>query len=222
MRVIIFGASGMVGQGVLRVALESDEVTEVRVVVRRLLPLSHHKLRQIVHTDFADYSTLGDDFTDLDACFFCLGVSSVGKNAQEYARVSYDYPMAAAHALQAASPGLVFTYVSGEGTDATEQGRIRWARVKGRTENELLAMPIRAHMFRAGLIRPLVLDGVPTTALRTVYGKALLALHPLLRRASPAHVTTGEAVGRAMLALSRPGTTAPGVLTTHDINRLGA
>ncbi|MFG2536115.1 NAD-dependent epimerase/dehydratase family protein [Streptomyces sp. NPDC048511] len=218
MRVIVFGASGMVGHGALRACLRDDTVTEVLAVVRKPLP-AHPKLRQIVHTDFTDYSAIQDRLAGLDACFYCLGVSAVGRREEEYTRVTHDYAVAAARALHAASPSLTFVYVSGEGTDPTGRSRQMWARVKGRTENDLLAMPMHAYMFRPGYIQPV--DGAVsrTRLYRTLY-RVTAGLYPLLRRVVPRHITTTAAVGHAMLAVARMDGSGPAVLRNPDINRL--
>ncbi|MFF4756181.1 NAD-dependent epimerase/dehydratase family protein [Streptomyces sp. NPDC002514] len=221
MRVIVFGASGMIGQGVLRACLLDDAVTEVLAVVRRPLPDAHPKLRQIVHTDFTDYTAVQDQLKELDACFYCLGVSSFGRKEEEYTRVTHEYALAAARALSAASPSLTFVYVSGEGTDSTGKSRQMWARVKGRTENDLLAMPMKAYMFRPGYVQPL--DGAVsrTPAYRVLYRFGSV-LYPLLRRIVPGHITTTEAVGRAMIVVGRGEEERPVVLRNSDINRLAA
>ncbi|WP_371476649.1 NAD-dependent epimerase/dehydratase family protein [Kitasatospora sp. NBC_00315] len=221
MRVIVFGASGMVGHGALRACLLDDTVTEVLAVVRRPLPLTHAKLRQIVHTDFTDYSAVQDRFKDLDACLFCLGVSAVGRGEKEYTRITHDYTLAAARALHAASPSLTFVYVSGEGTDSTGRSRQMWARVKGRTENDLLAMPMTAYMFRPGFIQPADGAASRTSLYRALYGLTA-GLYPLLRRAFPRHVTDTRSVGHAMLAATRQNGAGPTVLRNPDINRLAA
>ncbi|MET7746780.1 NAD-dependent epimerase/dehydratase family protein [Streptomyces sp. NPDC005385] len=221
MRVIIFGASGMVGHGALHACLRDDTVTEVLAVVRSPLPLTHAKLRQIVHADFTDYAAVQDQLKDLDACFFCLGVSAVGRSEKEYARVTHDYTLAAARALNAASPSMTFVYVSGEGTDSTGKSRQMWARVKGRTENELLDMPMAAYMFRPGYIQPV--DGASSrTPLYRVMYRVTAALYPVLRRAFPRYVTNTDAVGRAMLAVAQQPGTGPTVLRNPDINRLAS
>ncbi|MEV5261678.1 NAD(P)H-binding protein [Streptomyces anulatus] len=221
MRVIVFGASGMVGHGALRASLRDDTVTEVLAVVRSPLPLTHAKLRQIVHTDFTDYTSLQDQLKGLDACFFCLGVSAVGRGEEEYTHITHDYTLAAARALQTASPELTFVYVSGEGTDSTGKSRQMWARVKGRTENELLAMPIEAYMFRPGYIQPV--DGASSrTPLYRILYRATGALYPILRRTLPRYVTNTDAVGRAMLAIIRQNGAASAVLRNSDINRLAS
>ena len=221
MRVIVFGASGMVGHGALRACLLDEDVTEVLVLARKPLPLDHPKLRQIIHTDFSDFTAVQDQLTDLDACFFCLGVSALGRGEDEYTRVTYGYTLAAARALQAENPELTFVYVSGEGTDSTGRSRQMWARVKGRTENALLAMPMHAYMFRPGYIQPVGGATSRTPGYRVLY-RVTARLYPLLRRAFPHHVTTTDAVGHAMLAVTRLKGAGPTVLHSADINRLVA
>jgi hypothetical protein len=217
MRVLLFGASGMVGQGVLRECLASVEVSEVLVVVREpLATIPALKLRDLQHKDFFDWS--GVDFSGFDACFFCLGVSSLGRNEAEYRRVTYDLTMAAATAVLAASPQAVFVYVSGAGTDATGKGRSMWARVKGATENALLRMPFRGvYCFRPAYIQPL--HGVRSKV--GWYNASYVALswaYPLLRRALPGVVTSTEEIGRAMLHVARDGYAKP-VLESRDIRQ---
>ncbi|MEH0420761.1 NAD-dependent epimerase/dehydratase family protein [Streptomyces sp. B21-083] len=219
MRVIVFGASGMIGHGALRACLLDDTVTEVLAVVRSPLNVAHPKLRQIIHTDFTDYSSIQEELQGLDACFYCLGVSAVGRAEDEYTRVTHDYTLAAARTLYAASPALTFCYVSGEGSDPTGKSQQMWARVKGRTENELLAMPMTAHMFRPGYVQPV--DGAisRTPMYRAVY-RVTAGLYPLLRRVVPRYVTTTQAIGRAMLAVTRAEGASPTVLRNDDINHL--
>jgi len=219
--VVVFGASGMVGHGVLRACLLDPSVTRVLVVVRSPLGITHPKLQEIVHHDFTDLSALTEQLTGLDACFYCLGISSAGRSEAAYTRITHDFTLAAALALSANNPGLTFTYVSGEGTDSSESGRTMWARVKGRTENALLALPMNAYMFRPGYIQPMHGAVSRTRAYRLGY--ALTSwLYPLLRRVAPGHTTTTDHLGRAMLALTRPGTTDSRILYSRDINRLGA
>jgi uncharacterized protein YbjT (DUF2867 family) len=221
MRVVIFGASGMVGQGVLRACLIDAGVDDVLLVVRTPLNVDHPKVREIVHTDFTDYTAIQAELRGLDACFFCLGISAVGRGEEEYTRITHEYTLAAARAVSADNPSLTFVYVSGEGTDSTEKGRSMWARVKGRTENELLAMPFRAYMFRPGFIQPRHGEVARARVYRVLY-RVISWLYPLLRRLIPRHVTTTEHVGRAMVAVARLEGAGPSVLRTPDINRLGA
>ncbi len=148
MKVIIFGATGMVGQGVLIECLRDPDVTQVLTVGRSVTGQQNPKLREIAHKDFLDFSSIEEDMAGYDACFFCLGVSSIGMDEERYRRLTYDITLAAAHTLARLNPGMTFTYVTGAGADSTEQGRVMWARVKGKTENDLLKLPFKAaYMF---------------------------------------------------------------------------
>jgi uncharacterized protein YbjT (DUF2867 family) len=156
MKVVLFGASGMVGQGVLRECLLDPDVESVLSIGRSASGQLHPKLRELVHRDFLDYSAVESQLSGFDACFYCLGVSSVGMQEADYRRVTYDFTMAAAQVLAKLNPGMTFVYVSGMGTDSSERGRSMWARVKGQTENALLRLPFKAaYMFRPGAIAPL-------------------------------------------------------------------
>jgi uncharacterized protein YbjT (DUF2867 family) len=156
MKVIVFGATGMVGQGVLRECLIDASVESLLVIGRSPTGQHHAKLHEILHDDFMDFSAIESELGGYDACFFCLGVSSVGMDAERYRHLTYDLTLAAAKTLVALNPGMVFTYVTGRSTDSTEQGPVRWARVKGKTENDLLKLPFRAaYMFRPAGIQPL-------------------------------------------------------------------
>jgi uncharacterized protein YbjT (DUF2867 family) len=199
-KVIVFGASGMVGHGVLRECLVDPDVTDVLVIGRSPLGRTHEKLTEAVVPDLTDLSTV--DFTGYDACFFCLGVSSTGMSEEAYRRVTYDFTMAAARPLAEANPGATFVYVSGVGTDSTEQGRSMWARVKGKTENDLLALFPNAYMFRPGVIVPMHGATSRTTLYRVAY-QVLNPLFPLLKRLKS--VTTTEQIGRAMLRVAKSG-----------------
>ncbi|MEP6686854.1 MAG: NAD-dependent epimerase/dehydratase family protein, partial [Gemmatimonadales bacterium] len=159
MNVLIFGATGMVGQGVLGECLKDAGVERVFAIGRRATGQAHAKLRELVLPDPADLSTVEPELTGYDACFFCLGVTSAGLSEEEYTRLTYNLTLAVAGTLARLDPGMTFVYVSGTGTDSSERGRIMWARVKGRTENVLLALPFKAaYMFRPGYIQPL--DGI--------------------------------------------------------------
>lgn len=218
MKVILFGATGMVGSGVLIECLDDPRVTSVLGVTRRPLGRQHPKLRELAPVDFFDYASVRESLTGYDACFFCLGVSSFRMSEDDYRRMTYDLTLAAAGALAEVNPGMVFCYVSGQGTDSTEKGRSMWARVKGRTENALLAMPFDAYMFRPGFIQPL--KGVRSKT--PIYQGAYVTmgwLFPLLERLFPRQMTTTEKVGRAMIAVAAHG--APKrILDPGDINGL--
>jgi uncharacterized protein YbjT (DUF2867 family) len=205
MNVLIFGATGMVGQGVLRECLLDPDVQLVQTIGRSATGLEHAKLREIVHQDMTSYASLDVQLFGCDACLFCLGVSSSGMKEHEYERVTYGITMAAAEALSRLNPQMTFIYVSGAGTDSSEHGRIMWARVKGRTENALLRLPFKAaYMFRPGLIEPLHGVRSKTPAYRIVY--ALVGpLLPLLRRAFPNSILTTEQIGLAMLSVAKHG-----------------
>lgn len=220
LRVLLFGASGMVGQGVLRECLLDPEVSEVVSVARSAGARPHPKLREVVHRDFLDYRGIADRLGGFDACFWCLGVSSVGMSETDYTRVTHDYTIAAAEAILPRNPALTFVFVSGQGTDSSERGRTMWARVKGRTENDLLKLPFRAaYMFRPGMIQPMHGITSRTTLYRVLY-VGLAPFVPLLRRAFPKFVTTTEILGRAMLAVARQGY-AKRILECADINAAG-
>ncbi|MEV4611020.1 epimerase [Kitasatospora sp. NPDC049258] len=208
----------MVGQGVLRECLLDERVASVLAVVRSPLGRSHPKLTELAVGDFADLAPVGDRFDGLDACFYCLGVSSVGLDEPAYTRISYDFPLAAARELLGRNPGLVFTYVTGEGTDRTGRSRAMWARVKGRAENDLLALGGGTYVFRPGFIQPLHGASSRTGWYRAGYALTRPML-PVLRRCFPRWVTTTEAVGRAMLAVALHGDEQH-VLPTREINRL--
>jgi len=217
MKVILFGATGMVGQGVLRECLLDADVESVLAVGRSPTGQRHAKLREIVHDNFLDYSGVESQLAGFDACFFCLGVSSVGMGEERYRHLTYDITMAAARTLAKLNPDMVFTYVTGRGTDSTEQGRLMWARVKGKTENDLLKLPFKAaYMFRPAGIQPLHGVRSKTTWVQAIY-VASAPLLSLLNRTSPNYMTTTEQVGRAMIKVARDGFPKP-VLESEDIN----
>jgi uncharacterized protein YbjT (DUF2867 family) len=156
MKVIIFGATGMVGQGVLRECLLDPDVRRVLSIGRSATGQRHEKLRELIRADLLDYSAIENELRGYDACFFCLGITSLGLSEEQYRRVTYDITMAAAKALARLNPDMTFVYVTGAGTDSTEHGRTMWARVKGETENALLRLPFRAaYTFRPAAIQPL-------------------------------------------------------------------
>ena len=213
---IVFGATGMVGEGVLRVALEHPSVESVLVIGRRPCGVQHAKLREIVHANMFDYSTIENQLSGYNACFFCLGVSSLGRSAEEYFRTTYDLTMAAAQTLAKLNPQMTFCYVSGEGTDGTERGRVRWARVKGKTENDLAKLPFKAAFaFRPGFIKPIA-------GQQHAYGvsKLLGKFYPALHAVLGSHMCTLEELGRAMIEVCVNGYEKR-VLENGDIQRVG-
>ncbi len=219
MNVLVFGATGMVGQGVLRECLLDPDVALLQTVGRTATGVTHPKLSEIVHADLMSYAAIEPRLVGFDACFFCLGVSSAGMSEADYERVTYGITMAAATTLARVNKSMTFVYVSGAGTDSSERGRIMWARVKGRTENALLRLPFKAaYMFRPGVIQPL--DGITskTAAYRVLYS-ITEPLLPLLRRLMPGLILTTGQIGRAMLTAARQG--APKrVLESRDISAL--
>jgi len=217
--VLLFGATGMVGQGVLRECLLADDVARVVTIGRRATGVSHPKLHEIVQSDLLDYQALEAELRGIDACFFCLGMSSVGKREDDYTRVTFDITLAAARALVRANPRATFVYVSGAGADSSGGGPTMWARVRGRTENALLATPFaRVAVFRPAVIQPLYGARSKTALYRLLY-PAFVPLFPLLRWLAPASTTTTAAIGIAMLEVARHG--APkAILDSRDINDL--
>jgi hypothetical protein len=209
----------MVGQGVLRECLLDPGVQSVLSIGRSATGQRHPRLRELIHRDFLDFSPIKSELTGFDACFFCLGVSSAGMTEEAYRRITYDFTMAAARTLARINPNMTFIYVSGMGTDSSERGRPMWARVKGKTENDLLGLPFKAaYMFRPGLIVPL--DGIESkTRLYRAFYAVMAPLLPLLNAAFPKYVTTTEQVGRAMITVARQGASKP-VLENKDINEV--
>lgn len=217
MNVLLFGATGMIGQGVLRECLLDPGVAGVLAVGRTPPTTGHAKLRALVHEDFLDYSAIADDLTGFDACFFCLGVSSAGMSEAVYRRVSHDIPLAAARVLAARNSGMTFIFLSGMGADSTGHGRLMWARVKGQAENALLALPFRAaYVFRPAFVQPMHGIRSKTRLYRAAYAIGA-PLYPLWRRFLPKYVTTTEQVGRAMIVVARHGAPTR-VLENADIN----
>ena len=219
MRVIIFGATGMVGQGVLRECLLDAGVERVLAVGRTATPQQEEKLHDLVVANFLDFSAVEGELSGYDACFFCLGITSAGMTEADYRRVTYDFALAAAQTLVRINPEMTFIFVSGAGADSTGRGRVMWARVKGQTENALLALPFKGvYVFRPGAIQPLHGIRSKTAWINTAYA-VLGPLYPVFKWLAPDYVTTTEQIGRAMLAVARRG--APKrVLENADINGL--
>jgi len=211
----------MIGQGVLRECLLDARVTRMLSVGRSPSGRTHEKLEDLVLADLFDYGAVEERLTGYDACFFCLGVTSAGMSEAEYTRITYELTMAAANTLLRLQPRLVFNFISGAGADSSEQGRSMWARVKGRTENALLALPLGAvTVLRPGLIRPLHGIRSRTRSYRLLYA-VMAPVMPLLEAIAPGSVTTTERVGRAMIRVALEGAPRP-VLETADINSLAA
>jgi uncharacterized protein YbjT (DUF2867 family) len=219
MKVILFGATGMVGQGVLRECLREPRVTTVLAVGRSSSGKRHPKLKELVLPDMFEYQAVLPRLKGYDACFFCLGISSAGMSEADYRHVTYDLTLAAANELVKLNPGMTFVYVSGQGTDSSEKGRVMWARVKGATENALLALPFKAaYMFRPGIIRPL--HGIRSkTALYQAFYTMFRPFLGLMAWLAPDSLTSTEQMGRAMINAVQDG--APQRhLENRDINRL--
>jgi len=216
MKVILFGATGMVGRGVLRECLRDPEVTEVLAVGRSTLGQTDPKLRELLRTDLMQFKDVEDQLRGFDACFFCLGVTSAGMSEADYRRVTHGVTASVATALFSLNPQMTFVFVSGAGADSTGKSRTMWARVKGEAENAVLGMGFRAaYVFRPGVIIPM--HGIRSrTALYrwayVVFGPLL----PLMRKMFPGAITTTEQIGKAMLKLAKAG---PGkrVLESRDI-----
>jgi uncharacterized protein YbjT (DUF2867 family) len=220
MKVLIFGASGMVGQGVLRECLLADDVSVVVTLGRSPIGQSHPKLHEIVHQDLYHYSALDAQLRGFDACFFCLGTASSGKSEGEYKRVTFDLTLAAANTLAQLNPSMTFVYVSGAGADSSESGPIMWARVRGLTENTLRKLPFKAvYIFRPGVIQPLHGVRSKTAAYRILYSLMRPVL-PLARALFPKLVLSTTVIGQAMLNVARGGADKP-VLEAPDIYAAG-
>jgi uncharacterized protein YbjT (DUF2867 family) len=193
--VIITGATGMVGEGVLNECLQHDEVEQVLAINRKACGITHHKLKEIIHADFYDLSPVERQLVNYNACFFCLGVSSIGMKEPEFYRLTYTLTMHFAQTLSAGNPGMTFCYISGAGTDSTEKGRIMWARVKGKTENDLLKLPFKqVYNFRPGVLQPT--KGLKNTL---PYYKYFGWLLPIIRTLAPKYICTLKELGAAMI-----------------------
>ena len=219
MNILIFGATGMVGQGVLRECLNADDVSTVTVVGRSHTSVQHAKLTEIIHGDLYDYHAIESQLKGFDGCFFCLGVSSLGMKEPAYHHISYDLTLAAATVLQRLNPSMTFTYISGAGTDSSEQGRVMWARVKGATENALQRLSFKAvYLFRPGAIIPMNGEVSKTPYATTLY-KLIKPLLLVLKKIYPDKILTTEIIGQAMLNAVRFGA-ATSILETADIRQL--
>ena len=198
---IVFGATGMVGEGVLLTALNHPDVESVLCIGRRPSGIAHQKLKEIVHKDFYNYSDIEVQLIGYNACFFCLGVSSIGMKEEDYKRVTYDLTISTGETLAKLNPEMTFCYISGTGTDSTEKGRQMWARVKGRTENKLTTIPFKAvYNFRPGFIKPV--DGQKNAfKIAVVLGK----IYPIFKTLLPNYVCTANDIGLSMINASISG-----------------
>ena len=215
LRVIITGATGMVGEGVLHECLQHPDIEKVLVINRRPGGITHPKLQEIIHPNFLNFSNIPADFSAYNACYFCLGVSSVGMKKEEYSRLTYELTLHVAQTMVQQNPNMVFCYVSGAGTNSTEKSRSHWARVKGKTENDLLRLPFKAaYMFRPGFLKA-------TPGLKNVksYYKYFAWLEPVLRLFFPNSISTLQELGVAMIRVVQLGYPKP-VLEVKDFKAL--
>lgn len=221
MKILLFGATGMVGQGVLRECLLDPEVGRVVCVGRTKTGQEHEKVQELITESFTDFSAIEEQLAGFDACFFCLGVSAAGMSEQDYTRITYDFTLAAARALVKKSPDMTFIYVSGTGTDSTEKGRSMWARVKGKTENDLMRLPFRkSFMFRPGYIQPLHGIVSKTKLYRVIYA-VMGPMFPLWKAVFPKYMITTEQVGKAMLAVAKRGASKQ-ILENRDLAEIAS
>jgi hypothetical protein len=198
---IITGTTGMVGEGVLHECLNHPDVESVLVINRKPCGVKHRKLKEIIHKDFLDFSPIENELTGYNACYFCMGISSIGKKEEEYTRITYDLTMHLANTLVKLNPNMTFCYVSGVGTDSTEKGRSMWARVKGKTENDLMKLPFKAaYMFRPGYIQP-------TKGLKNTYKmyKLFAPFYPLFILFFSKYLTALREIGLAMISVTLIG-----------------
>jgi len=211
LKTIITGATGMVGEAVLLECLDNPLVERVLIINRRPAGVSHPKLLEIIHADFFDLAPIESQLAGYDACFFCLGVSSVGMDAAQYKRATYDLTLGVAQVLAKANPDMTFCYITGKGTDSSEQGRLAWARVKGATENALIRLFTRAYMFR-----PALMKATPGQKHLNPYYKYFAWIYPIGRALLPASFCTLQEVGRAMINAAEKGYSKP-ILEVADI-----
>jgi uncharacterized protein YbjT (DUF2867 family) len=215
-KTIITGSTGMVGEGVLNICLNSPEVESVLVVNRKPCGVSHPKLKEIIHNDFMHLSPILDQLSGYNACYFCAGVSSVGKNKEEYRHITYDLTLNFANTLVQLNPDMVFTYVSGVGTDSTEKRKSMWARVKGKTENDLMNLPFKdVYAYRPGYIQPI--KGLKNTY--KIY-KVFSPFYSILEKLFPKYVGTLEEIGNSMIYVTQNGYEKK-VLEIVDIRKTG-
>lgn len=209
--VIITGATGMVGEGVLQECLKNDQVEKILLINRRSAGYQHSKVEEILLGDFFDLSSIKEKVANYHACFFCLGISSIGMKEPEYTKTTYDLTLNFAGLLAEVNPGMTFCYVSGAGTDSSEQGRSMWARVKGKTENDLQKLSLNVYNFRPAFMKPFKDAKHVKSAL-----KPLISIFSLFRPFNPSYFLTLEEVGKAMINVSIHGYSKH-ILETKDI-----
>lgn len=207
MKVIITGATGMVGKGVLLECLDHPDISGILSISRKTTDIQHPKLIELIHNDFSEYTSIKEQLAGYDACYACMGVSAAGMKEEQYIRFTYDFTISLAKELLLINPGMTFIYVSGEGTDSTESGRSMWARVKGKTENDLLSLGFKqAFMFRPGAIIPL--RGIqPSSKLYRVLINNLKWLIKLIKKIAPNAVVDTTQIGLAMINVTKSGYT---------------
>lgn len=215
LKVIITGATGMVGEGVLQECIANPKVEKIVLINRKPCGYTHPKVEELLHGNFHDITPIAAQFSGFDACYFCLGVSSVGMNEPDYTKVTYDLTLDFAKTLAESNPQLTFCYVSGIGTDSTEKGRQMWARVKGKTENDLLKLPFKAvYNFRPAALKP-------TKGARNIKGiyKVINVLFPFFRLFSNTYFLKLEELAKAMISVSEKGYEKP-TIEVRDIAKL--
>jgi uncharacterized protein YbjT (DUF2867 family) len=215
MKVIITGATGMVGEGVLLECLQNENVSEILILNRKHFDLEHPKLKEIIVKDFMQLENIHDALKGYDACFFCAGISSVGLKEDAYRHITYDVTMNVAKTLSSINPSMTFIYVSGSGTDSSEKGKLMWARVKGKTENDLLKLPFKAvYNFRPGMMKS-------TQGQKNVkWGfKIMDAMYPMMNLLFPAFVSTLQEVAIAMIEVTL-NKYSSAIIEVSDIKRI--
>lgn len=217
MKVIITGATGMVGEGVMHECILDSRVTEILLISRKEYKTSNPKVKQLVVKELTDIKKHTDKISEYDACYFCMGVSSVGMKEEQYTKLTYDLTLDFAKTLVAQNKDMTFTYVSGVGTDSSEKGKSMWARVKGKTENDLIALPFKAvFAFRPGMIKP-------TKGLKNTYTsyKILAPLVALFNWSLPKYSCTLAQIGKAMINVTEQGYHRPQI-EVKDIRKLSS
>jgi uncharacterized protein YbjT (DUF2867 family) len=215
MKVIITGVTGMVGEGVMNACLNHPDITKVLIIGRRPYGSSHPKSTELIIANLSDLTPIAAQLSDYDACYFCLGTTSVGKNEDEFTKTTHDLTISFAKTLARINSNMTFTYISGVGTDSTEKGKTMWARVKGKTENDLLKMGFKqAFMFRPGYLHPT--KGLKNTL---PYYKYITWMFPIVKTLAPNYASTLNDLGLAMINVTKRGYSKP-IIEVKDINAL--